>query len=137
MSKITYMRKYSLLLISPCGTFLCTACLLLLQPTCVHYRTFNIMSTCSSSAPPQECRGVGVECIVAPYEADAQLTYLQKEGIVDYIISEDSDMLVFGCTRVGLRYSLRLELCLYVVKWFPCESESALALCVVLLSGAV
>ena len=68
------------------------------------------MSTCSSSAPPQECRGVGVECIVAPYEADAQLTYLQKEGIVDYIISEDSDMLVFGCTRVGLRYSLRLEL---------------------------
>ena len=42
---------------------------------------------------------------MAPYEADAQLTYLQKEGIVDFVITEDSDMLVFGCTRVGQRCS--------------------------------
>jgi len=37
---------------------------------------------------------------VAPYEADAQLAYLQKEGLVDLVITEDSDMLVFGCKRV-------------------------------------
>ena len=48
----------------------------------------------------QECRKLGVECIVAPYEADAQLAYLQKEGIVDFVITEDSDLLVFGCQRV-------------------------------------
>ncbi|KAK0564366.1 hypothetical protein OC844_001755 [Tilletia horrida] len=38
--------------------------------------------------------------IVAPYEADAQLAYMEKEGIIDGIITEDSDMLVFGCQRV-------------------------------------
>ncbi|TKX20159.1 exodeoxyribonuclease [Elsinoe australis] len=37
-----------------------------------------------------------VDFIVAPYEADAQLVYLEKKGIIDGIISEDSDMLVFG-----------------------------------------
>ncbi|CAD6913258.1 unnamed protein product [Tilletia controversa] len=41
-----------------------------------------------------------VSYIVAPYEADAQLAYLEKEGIIDGIITEDSDMLVFGCKRV-------------------------------------
>ena len=37
-----------------------------------------------------------MDCIVAPLESDAQLTHLQKIGLVDYIISEDSDLLVFG-----------------------------------------
>lgn len=49
----------------------------------------------------QECRRIGIECIVAPYEADAQLAYLCKENIVDLVITEDSDLLVFGCQRVG------------------------------------
>lgn len=42
----------------------------------------------------------GVECIVAPYEADAQLAYLSRTGYVHAVISEDSDLLPFGCTRV-------------------------------------
>ncbi len=37
---------------------------------------------------------------MAPYEADSQLTYLQNKGIVDLVITEDSDLLVFGCERV-------------------------------------
>ena len=41
-----------------------------------------------------------VPYVVAPYEADAQLAYLEKEGIVDGIITEDSDLLVFGCKNV-------------------------------------
>ena len=49
----------------------------------------------------QACRRVGVECIVAPYEADAQLAYLSREGIVDLVITEDSDLLVFGSKRVS------------------------------------
>ena len=42
-----------------------------------------------------------MDCIVAPYEADAQLGYLMKAGIVQAIISEDSDLLVYGCQKVG------------------------------------
>jgi exonuclease 1 len=44
----------------------------------------------------QELKRAGVQYIVAPYEADAQLAYLEKKGIIDGIISEDSDLLVFG-----------------------------------------
>ncbi|CDO70975.1 hypothetical protein BN946_scf184830.g7, partial [Trametes cinnabarina] len=42
----------------------------------------------------------GVPYIVAPYEADAQLAYLERIGLVDGIITEDSDLLVFGCKTV-------------------------------------
>ena len=49
----------------------------------------------------KECRKKGVDCIVAPYEADAQLAYLMKAGITQAIISEDSDLLVYGCQKVG------------------------------------
>ncbi|KAL7422078.1 hypothetical protein Q5752_002721 [Cryptotrichosporon argae] len=45
-------------------------------------------------------RAEKVEYIVAPYEADAQLCYLEREGYVDGIITEDSDLLVFGCKQV-------------------------------------
>jgi exonuclease 1 len=41
-----------------------------------------------------------VPYIVAPYEADAQLAYLERKGLVDGIITEDSDLLVFGCRNV-------------------------------------
>ena len=37
---------------------------------------------------------------MAPYEADAQLAYLSKQDIVDVVITEDSDLLVFGSKRV-------------------------------------
>ena len=41
-----------------------------------------------------------VEWLVAPYEADAQLAFLSRNGWVDAVVSEDSDLLVFGCTTV-------------------------------------
>ncbi|KAF9313542.1 Rad2 nuclease [Podila horticola] len=40
-----------------------------------------------------------IDFVVAPYEADAQLAYLEMHGIVDGIVTEDSDLLVFGCKR--------------------------------------
>jgi len=43
-----------------------------------------------------ELRRAKVDFVVAPYEADAQLAYLEKKGIIDGILSEDSDLLVFG-----------------------------------------
>lgn len=42
----------------------------------------------------------GVQCIVAPYESDAQLARLAMDGLVNFVISEDSDLLAFGCNRV-------------------------------------
>lgn len=41
-----------------------------------------------------------IEVIVAPYEADAQIAYMVREGIADVGISEDSDLLVYGCPRL-------------------------------------
>ncbi|XP_067939137.1 exonuclease 1-like [Watersipora subatra] len=48
----------------------------------------------------------GIDCIVAPYEADAQLAYLSISGIAQLIISEDSDLLCFGCERVMFKLDL-------------------------------
>jgi len=48
----------------------------------------------------KRCRGINVDCIVAPYEADPQLAYLNLCGIAHVVITEDSDLLLFGCKRV-------------------------------------
>jgi exonuclease 1 len=42
----------------------------------------------------------GVPYVVAPYEADAQLVYLERQGIIGGIVSDDSDLLVFGAKRL-------------------------------------
>ena len=47
----------------------------------------------------------GVAFIVAPYEADAQMAYLAKRGVVDIVITEDSDLLVYGCPEVVFKLS--------------------------------
>ncbi|RKP08427.1 PIN domain-like protein [Thamnocephalis sphaerospora] len=44
-------------------------------------------------------RKENVQYVVAPYEADAQLAYLSQKGLVSAVITEDSDALVFGCSR--------------------------------------
>ncbi|KAF6773338.1 hypothetical protein AHF37_07677 [Paragonimus kellicotti] len=46
-------------------------------------------------------RNLGVDCIVAPYEADAQLAYVNRAGYADLVITEDSDLLLFGCRQVS------------------------------------
>ncbi|KAK6631583.1 hypothetical protein RUM44_006112 [Polyplax serrata] len=48
----------------------------------------------------KECRKLNVDCIVAPYEADAQLSYLSLQKIVACVVTEDSDLLVYGCEKV-------------------------------------
>lgn len=45
-----------------------------------------------------------VEFVVAPYEADAQMAYLAITGQVHAVITEDSDMLPYGCPRVGFTF---------------------------------
>ncbi|KAF8472832.1 PIN domain-like protein [Kalaharituber pfeilii] len=46
-----------------------------------------------------------IQYVVAPYEADAQMFYLERMGVVDAIISEDSDLLVFGCKNLITKLS--------------------------------
>eukprot|EP00750_Incisomonas_marina_P032217 INCI8962.1.p1 GENE.INCI8962.1~~INCI8962.1.p1 ORF type:complete len:792 (+),score=121.07 INCI8962.1:162-2537(+) len=41
-----------------------------------------------------------IQYVVAPYEADAQLAWLCKNGHADFVISEDSDCIPFGCDKV-------------------------------------
>src|SRR4051812_25366946 len=48
----------------------------------------------------EELKQMNVEYVVAPYEADAQLVYLEQQGVIHGIISEDSDLLVFGAKRL-------------------------------------
>ncbi|GKZ73059.1 Rad2 nuclease [Aspergillus niger] len=48
----------------------------------------------------EELKKIDVQYVVAPYEADAQLAYLERQGVISGIISEDSDLLVFGAKRL-------------------------------------
>lgn len=54
----------------------------------------------------QACRQINVDCIVAPYEADAQLAYLCQIGIADYVVTEDSDLVLFGCQQILFKMDL-------------------------------
>ncbi|KNA21532.1 hypothetical protein SOVF_042330 [Spinacia oleracea] len=48
----------------------------------------------------QVLRRESVCYIVAPYEADAQMTFLAVTKQVDAVITEDSDLIAFGCPRI-------------------------------------
>ncbi|CAN8104944.1 unnamed protein product [Discula destructiva] len=48
----------------------------------------------------EELKKEGIPYVVAPYEADAQLVYLERQGLTNGVISEDSDLLVFGAKRL-------------------------------------
>lgn len=50
-----------------------------------------------------------IKYVVAPYEADSQMVMLEKLGLVDGIISEDSDLLIFGCQKLITKLNDRGE----------------------------
>ena len=55
-----------------------------------------------------------VECIVAPYEADAQLAYLNTRNYVSAVITEDSDIIAFGAKVVFFKMDKEVwSVCLY------------------------
>lgn len=73
-----------------------------------------MQSTCMLVFYVQAARAQGVDCIVAPYEADAQLAYLNKTGMVQAIITEDSDLLAFGCKKVWKKILITFISCWYL-----------------------
>ncbi|KAF7989790.1 hypothetical protein HCN44_008464 [Aphidius gifuensis] len=54
----------------------------------------------------KECQNINVDCIVAPYEADAQLAYLNINGFADVVITEDSDLTLFGCKKIFFKMDI-------------------------------
>ena len=65
------------------------------------YRSCRLTSVVPSlSCEAQALKEAGVEVIVAPYEADAQMAFLAKSRAVHAVITEDSDLLTYGCPRV-------------------------------------
>lgn len=48
----------------------------------------------------EELKKNNIPFVVAPYEADSQLVYLERHGMIGGIVSEDSDLLVFGAKRL-------------------------------------
>lgn len=57
------------------------------------------------------CRARNIDTIVAPYEADSQLAFLNLNGIADIVITEDSDLILFGCSKVRYFFNFdRIEI---------------------------
>lgn len=48
----------------------------------------------------QICIEKDIQYIVAPFEADAELAYLSTSGHVDAVLTEDSDLLAYGCKKL-------------------------------------
>lgn len=46
------------------------------------------------------CKNNQISYIVAPYEADAQLAYLSRNNFCQYVITEDTDLILYQCEKV-------------------------------------
>jgi exonuclease-1 len=46
------------------------------------------------------CKQENINYIVAPYEADAQLAYLNNNGHCEFVITEDTDLILYGCSKI-------------------------------------
>lgn len=67
---------------------------------------------------------LNIEHVTAPYEADAQMAYMVKEGIADFAITEDSDLIAFGCSKVVLKLNYTGYGDLFDFKAFKNEKET-------------
>lgn len=47
-----------------------------------------------------QLKAVNVEFVIAPYEADSQLAYMSLSGYIHSIVTEDSDLIVYGCNNI-------------------------------------
>ena len=60
----------------------------------------------------QMARSEKIRVVRAPFESDHQLHALQVQGIVDYVLSDDSDIPYLGCRSTIMRMSLNGKCCL-------------------------
>ena len=50
-----------------------------------------------------------LEIIIAPFEADTQLAYMSKQGLVDLVICEDSDLIMYGAKQIFYKMKSNLS----------------------------
>ena len=48
----------------------------------------------------QALRRAEIPFLVAPYEADGQLAYMAERGMIDLVVTEDSDLIAQGCQSI-------------------------------------
>lgn len=46
----------------------------------------------------------GAKYVVAPYEADAQMAYLARSKTVDFVMTEDADMILYECPCIVFKF---------------------------------
>ncbi|XP_020616836.1 exonuclease 1-like [Orbicella faveolata] len=71
--------------------------------------SFQKSSGCHKRNGPEGLQRKNIQYLVAPFEADAQLPYLSLKGFAQLVISEDSDLLVFGCKQFQVLYKMRMN----------------------------
>lgn len=59
------------------------------------------------------CKREQIDYIVAPYEADAQLAFLNNNSICDFVITEDTDLILYGCKQIIYKLDLNGACMLY------------------------
>ncbi|XP_064547433.1 flap endonuclease GEN [Drosophila montana] len=52
---------------------------------------------------------MGIQCVQGPGEAEAYCAYLNKHGLVDGVISQDSDCFAYGAVRVYRNFSVSTQ----------------------------
>ncbi|ETN82060.1 XPG I-region, partial [Necator americanus] len=75
----------------------------IVESTIEHFRTYK-----------------NVDILVSPYESDAQLAFLVNEGFADVVVTEDSDLIAFGCEKIAFKWSWETGECtIYEKKELP------------------
>ncbi|XP_053955267.1 flap endonuclease GEN [Anastrepha ludens] len=54
-------------------------------------------------------QSMGIQCVYAPGEAEAYCAFLNKKGLVDGVISQDSDCFAYGALRVYRNFSVSTQ----------------------------
>eukprot|EP01084_Bolivina_argentea_P258940 436738_1 len=57
------------------------------------------------TATIKQCIDCNIQYICSPYEADAQLGYMYKNGQIDFVITEDSDLLLYGVKHALYKFN--------------------------------
>ncbi|GMT18292.1 hypothetical protein PFISCL1PPCAC_9589, partial [Pristionchus fissidentatus] len=68
-----------------------------------------------------------VDVIVAPYESDAQLAFLTKEKLADVVVTEDSDLIAFGCEKIIFKWDVSGPCTIYEKENLPKCFSGAMA----------
>ena len=58
---------------------------------------------------------LGIPYIFAPEESDSQLAYLSKNNLIDYVVSEDMDLLTFGSKNIIKKFGKK-NMCIIHLK---------------------